>query len=188
MYDVVISGTGLYTPAHSISNEELVASFNTFVQRHNAENAAAIEAGEMQPLAESSAAFIEKASGIKSRFVTDKDGILDPQRMVPRIAERSNDQWSILCEMSVKAAEQALARAGKTAADRRLLEPAARLSGDRHRGAGGAGDQGLRLRHERRLLFGDIRYPERRQQHSPGAGARGADGQSGDLHRAHELP
>jgi len=117
VYDVVISGTGLYTPAHSISNEELVASFNTFVQRHNAENAAAIEAGEMQPLAESSAAFIEKASGIKSRFVTDKDGILDPQRMVPRIAERSNDQWSILCEMSVKAAEQALARAGKTAAD-----------------------------------------------------------------------
>ncbi|TLX55521.1 beta-ketoacyl-ACP synthase III [Stutzerimonas nosocomialis] len=117
MFNVVISGTGLYTPPHSISNEELVESFNTYVHRFNSEHAAAIEAGEIQPLAESSVAFIEKASGIKSRYVTDKDGILDPQRMVPRIPERTNDQWSILCEMSVKAAEQALARAGKTAAD-----------------------------------------------------------------------
>src|SRR3546814_18389074 len=71
----------------------------------------------IQPLPESSSAFIEKASGIKSRYVTDKAGILDPERMVPRIHERSNEEWSILCEMSVKAAEEALARAGKTAAD-----------------------------------------------------------------------
>lgn len=117
MYNVVISGTGLYTPASSISNDELVESFNIYVQRFNSENAAAIEAGEIQPLPESSSAFIEKASGIKSRYVTDKAGILDPERMVPRIPERSNEQWSILCEMSVKAAEEALARAGKTAAD-----------------------------------------------------------------------
>ncbi|EKM96619.1 beta-ketoacyl-ACP synthase III [Stutzerimonas degradans] len=117
MYDVVISGTGLYTPASSISNEELVASFNAYVQRFNSDHAAAIAAGEVQALPESSVAFIEKASGIKSRYVTDKAGILDPERMVPRIPERSNDEWSILCEMSVKAAEEALARAGKTAAD-----------------------------------------------------------------------
>jgi len=117
VYNVVISGTGLYTPANSISNDELVESFNTYVHRFNSENAAAIEAGEIQPLPESSSAFIEKASGIKSRYVTDKAGILDPERMVPRIPERSNDEWSILCEMSVKAAEEALARAGKTAAD-----------------------------------------------------------------------
>ncbi len=117
MHNVVISGTGLYTPAQSISNDELVESFNTYSRRFNDENAAAIEAGETQPMPESSSAFIEKASGIKSRFVTDKAGILDPDRMVPRIPERSNDQWSILCEMSVKAAEQALQRAGKTAAD-----------------------------------------------------------------------
>jgi beta-ketodecanoyl-[acyl-carrier-protein] synthase len=117
VYNVVISGTGLYTPASSISNDELVESFNSYVHRFNSENAAAIEAGEIQPLAESSSAFIEKASGIKSRYVTDKAGILDPERMVPRIPERSNDEWSILCEMSVKAAEEALARAGKTAAD-----------------------------------------------------------------------
>ena len=117
MHNVVISGTGLYTPAQSISNDELVESFNTYSRRFNDENAAAIEAGEIQPMPESSSAFIEKASGIKSRFVTDKAGILAPDRMVPRIPERSNNEWSILCEMSVKAAQQALERAGKTAAD-----------------------------------------------------------------------
>jgi len=117
VHNVVISGTGLYTPANSISNEELVQSFNTWVQQFNAENAQAIEAGEVQPLAESSAAFIEKASGIKSRFVMDKDGILDPQRMRPHLPERSNDEPSVLCEMAVGAARQALERAGKTAAD-----------------------------------------------------------------------
>nr|WP_186348288.1 MULTISPECIES: beta-ketoacyl-ACP synthase III [unclassified Pseudomonas] len=117
VHNVVISGTGLYTPANSISNEELVQSFNTYVQQFNADHAVAIEAGEIQPLAESSAAFIEKASGIKSRFVMDKDGILDPQRMRPHLPERSNDEMSVLCEMAVGAAKQALERAGKTAAD-----------------------------------------------------------------------
>ncbi|AMB85398.1 3-oxoacyl-ACP synthase [Pseudomonas agarici] len=117
MHNVVISGTGLYTPPNSISNEELVQSFNTYVQLFNDKNAAAIERGEVQALSESSAAFIEKASGIKSRFVMDKDGILDPRRMKPRLPERGNDEWSILCQMATGAAEQALQRAGKTAAD-----------------------------------------------------------------------
>ncbi|MDD2050197.1 beta-ketoacyl-ACP synthase III [Pseudomonas putida] len=117
MHNVVISGTGLYTPANSISNEELVESFNAYVQQFNADNAEAIERGDVQALAESSAAFIEKASGIKSRFVMDKDGILDPQRMKPRLPERSNDEPSVLCQMAVAAAEQALQRAGRTAAD-----------------------------------------------------------------------
>nr|WP_263011244.1 beta-ketoacyl-ACP synthase III [Pseudomonas otitidis] len=117
VHNVVISGTGLYTPSNSISNEELVASFNAYVQAFNADNAAAIERGEVEALAESSVAFIEKASGIKSRFVVDKAGILDPQRMVPRIPERSNDEWGILCEMAVGAAREALERAGRTVAD-----------------------------------------------------------------------
>ncbi|AYF85771.1 beta-ketoacyl-ACP synthase III [Pseudomonas sp. JS3066] len=117
MHNVVISGTGLYTPSNSISNEELVESFNAYVQAYNAENAGAIERGEIEPLAESSVAFIEKASGIKSRFVVNKDGILDPKRMTPRIPERTNDEWGILCEMAVAAAKQALERAGKTPAD-----------------------------------------------------------------------
>ncbi|WP_311971316.1 beta-ketoacyl-ACP synthase III [Pseudomonas baltica] len=117
MHNVVISGTGLYTPADSISNEELVESFNAYVHQFNSDNAAAIERGEVVALGESSAPFIEKASGIKSRFVMDKAGILDPQRMKPRLRERSNDEPSILCEMATAAAEQALQRAGKTAAD-----------------------------------------------------------------------
>ena len=117
MHNVVISGTGLYTPAQSISNDELVASFNAYVQQFNTEHAAQIARGEVQALSESSSAFIEKASGIKSRFVVDKAGILDPQRMVPHIPERSNDEQSILCEMSVAAARQAMAQAGKSAAD-----------------------------------------------------------------------
>ena len=117
VHNVVISGTGLYTPANSISNDELVASFNAYVQQFNADNAEAIARGEMEALSESSSGFIEKASGIKSRFVIDKEGILDPLRMVPRIPERSNEDWGILCEMAVGAAKEALQRAGKTVAD-----------------------------------------------------------------------
>jgi beta-ketodecanoyl-[acyl-carrier-protein] synthase len=117
VHNVVISGTGLYTPASSISNDELVESFNAYVQLFNADNAAAIARGEVEALSESSSGFIEKASGIKSRFVMDKAGILDPKRMAPRIPERSNEEWGILCEMAVGAAKDALERAGKTAAD-----------------------------------------------------------------------
>ena len=38
MSDIVISGTGLYTPAESISNEELVTSFNTMTANINSSN------------------------------------------------------------------------------------------------------------------------------------------------------
>ncbi|MCJ8170151.1 beta-ketoacyl-ACP synthase III [Atopomonas sediminilitoris] len=117
MHQVVISGTGLYTPPHSISNEELVIAFNTYVEQFNADNAAAIAAGEVTALAPSSAEFIEKASGIKSRFVMNKEGILDPKRMRPLLPERSNDELCILAQMGVDASRDALARAGRTPAD-----------------------------------------------------------------------
>ncbi|GMM94021.1 beta-ketoacyl-ACP synthase III [Qipengyuania sp. MTN3-11] len=113
----VISATGLFTPEDSISNEELVASFNTFVRQHNAANAEAIEAGEVQALEESSVEFIEKASGIKARHVMAKAPVLDPAIMAPRWAERGNDELSVLAEIGVKAARDALARAGRGAAD-----------------------------------------------------------------------
>ena len=111
MNQVVLTGTGLFTPENAISNEELVESFNAYVEKFNAENAAAIEAGEIEALAPSSAPFIEKASGIKSRYVVDKDGILDPDIMAPRLDERPNDEPSILAEMGVKAARDALKEA-----------------------------------------------------------------------------
>ncbi|KJK01251.1 3-oxoacyl-ACP synthase [Pseudomonas sp. 21] len=117
MHKVVISGTGLYTPPFSISNDELVESFNAYVRSYNDQHADAIAKGEVEALSESSSAFIEKASGIKSRFVVNKEGILDPQRMAPRIPERSNEDWGILCEMATSAAKQALQRAGRTPED-----------------------------------------------------------------------
>lgn len=117
MYKAAITGTGLFTPKQSISNEELVDSFNAYVGNYNRENAAAIERGEIEALQESSVAFIEKASGIKSRYVIDKEGILDPLRMTPNIPERSNEEPSILCEMAVAAANDALQQAHKTTAD-----------------------------------------------------------------------
>lgn len=113
----VISATGLYTPPDSISNEELVASFNLYVDRFNAEHAAEIEAGVIEALAPSSVEFIEKASGIKARHVVSKAPILDPDTMCPRLPERPNDELSILAEIGVAAARQALARAGREAKD-----------------------------------------------------------------------
>ena len=69
----VISGVGLWTPEHAISNEELVESYNAFAEKFNAEHADAIAAGVLEAKPTSSAEFIEKASGIKSRFVYIKD-------------------------------------------------------------------------------------------------------------------
>jgi beta-ketodecanoyl-[acyl-carrier-protein] synthase len=113
----VISSTGLFTPADSISNEELVASFNAYVAQHNAQHAAAIEAGEMTALQPSSVEFIEKASGIKARKVLSKASILDTEVMCPRFDERPNEQISVLAEIGVAAARDALARAGRDAKD-----------------------------------------------------------------------
>ena len=113
----VISSTGLFTPDESISNEELVASFNEYVRRHNEANADAIAAGEVDALTESSVEFIEKASGIKARHVMAKEPVLDPDIMAPRWPERSNDEVSILAEIGVTAARDALKRAGRDAGE-----------------------------------------------------------------------
>lgn len=109
----VISATGLWTPPNSISNEELVESFNAWSDKWNSEHAAEIEAGSVEPKPKSSVEFIEKASGIKSRYVIDKEGVLDPDIMCPRIPERPNEEISVLAEMAVKAAKQALETAGR---------------------------------------------------------------------------
>jgi len=114
---IAISGTGLFTPPNSISNEELVVSYNAYVKTFNETNAQAIAAGTVQALTESSADFITKASGIKSRFVMAKDSILDPDIMCPRMPERPNDQISVLAEMGVIAAKEALSRAKRTPKD-----------------------------------------------------------------------
>jgi beta-ketodecanoyl-[acyl-carrier-protein] synthase len=114
---LALSGTGLFTPAQSISNEELVASFNEYVHRYNATHAEAIAAGSVATLQDSSTDFIVKASGVKSRYVIDKAGLLDPKIMCPRIPERSNGQLSVSAEMAAQAGREALAGAGRDAKD-----------------------------------------------------------------------
>ncbi|MGN6500334.1 MAG: beta-ketoacyl-ACP synthase III [Tsuneonella sp.] len=111
----VISATGLFTPPETITNAELVESFNAYVERHNAASAEAIAAGEMQPLQPSSVEFIEKASGIKARHVMSKAAVLDPETMCPRLPERPNDELSVMAEIGVAAARQALERAARDA-------------------------------------------------------------------------
>ena len=117
MHKAVISGTGLFTPPHVVSNEALVTAFNQYVAAFNAENAERIASGELAALTESSAEFIEKASGIKQRYLMNASGVLDPARMRPLLSVRDNDSLSIQAEMAVAAAQEALANAGKTAAD-----------------------------------------------------------------------
>ena len=112
MHQAVIAATGLFTPPHSLSNAELVETFNAYVERFNAANADAIEAGEVAALTPSSAEFIEKASGIKSRFVMNKSGLVDPEVMAPVLPERPNEEISVLAEIAVAAAKDAIARWG----------------------------------------------------------------------------
>lgn len=65
----------------------------------------------------SSEEFIVKASGIESRYVMDKAGILDPETMHPRLPERADDDISIMAEIALDAAKKAMDQAGLTAAD-----------------------------------------------------------------------
>ena len=117
MKNVVISGTGLYTPPHIITNAELVQSYNAYADLQNAKHAEAIAAGTRQPLVHSSVEFIVKASGIQQRYVLEKSGVLDPTRMRPKFAPRADGELSLMAEIAVAAARQALAAAGKTGAD-----------------------------------------------------------------------
>ena len=110
----VLSGSGLFTPPDSITNEELVASHVESVRRFNKENAAGIAAGRVEARIESDVAFIQKASGIERRYVMHKSGVLDPTRMRPRLPLRSEDEPSIQCEMSMAAIAEALAQAGRS--------------------------------------------------------------------------
>ena len=113
-----ITGTGLYIPPYSISNEELVESFNQYVENYNEQHADEIANDTITALEPSSAAFIEKVSGIKSRYVMEKDGILDPEIMAPVIPYRKlGEELSVMAEMGVAALNDALADAGLEAND-----------------------------------------------------------------------
>jgi beta-ketodecanoyl-[acyl-carrier-protein] synthase len=114
---VSITGSGLYTPPESISNTELAASLTESALKWNAEHAEEIARGEVleRPLPDEE--FILKASGIRSRYVMEKSGVLDPSRMRPRLETRTEDQLGIQAEMSMPAVHEALAQAGRSPAD-----------------------------------------------------------------------
>jgi beta-ketodecanoyl-[acyl-carrier-protein] synthase len=112
-----ITGHASWHPATQLGNDELCEAFNEFVRRDNARNAAAIAAGTVAPLRESDPGFVVKASGIMRRYVEDKTGLLDPERMCPNIPDRPDDQLSIQAEYALNAARPALAAAGRVAED-----------------------------------------------------------------------
>ncbi|MEM7410300.1 MAG: beta-ketoacyl-ACP synthase III [Myxococcota bacterium] len=113
MADCVISGTGLWVPDEAISNAELVASLSQAVERWNLEHKAEIEAGTLEERDLPSERFIVKASGVEQRYVIDKEGVLDPERLRPHLPTRTENEPSIQCEIAVAAIEQALDQAGR---------------------------------------------------------------------------
>jgi beta-ketodecanoyl-[acyl-carrier-protein] synthase len=114
---VSITGTGLFTPPESISNAELAASLTASVEKWNGAHGAEIEAGTVQERSAPDEAFIVKASGIESRYVMEKSGVLDPDRMRPRLETRSEDELGIQAEMALPAIREALAQAGRQGSD-----------------------------------------------------------------------
>ena len=114
---IVISGSGVWTPSNVITNEELVESYNAYAEKFNSDHASDIATGKIDEKPLSSARFIEKTSGIKARYVYEKEGILDIDRMRPKFPERKEEELSIQAEIGVFAARKAMTAAGKTAAD-----------------------------------------------------------------------
>lgn len=113
MDNVVISGTGYFVPSDVISNDELAASFNEYVEQHNLDHSIDINEGYLEKFLTSNPDFILKASGIKTRRVINKEGILNPNVMHPLVPERHPHELSLQCEMALYAAREALDRANK---------------------------------------------------------------------------
>ncbi len=121
MHLPAITGTGVFTPSETISNAELVTAFNAYAHRFNERHAAAIAAGEVAAKPLSSEEFILKASGIESRHVMNKSGVLDPEMMHPLLRPRGDDEPGIMAEMALEACGTALARAGLPAREVDLI-------------------------------------------------------------------
>jgi beta-ketodecanoyl-[acyl-carrier-protein] synthase len=111
----------VWHPETVLSNKELCDAFNEFVRRDNARHADEIAAGKREALKESSPEFIEKASGIKQRYVEDKTGLVDPERMCPNIPDRAEEALSVQAEYALNAARRALEVAGRTGEDVDLI-------------------------------------------------------------------
>ncbi len=117
MYQPAITGHGVFTPSQSISNDELVVAFNAYADRWNAAHQTEIDSGEAEAIGHSSSEFIFSASGIERRYVMNKSGVLDPDRMYPQLPARADDTPGIMAEMGVDAANKALEMAGLSGGD-----------------------------------------------------------------------
>ncbi len=113
----VITGSGVFHPEHVITNEELVSSFNRYVDSFNEKHRVDIDLMKIEPKQYSSDEFIVKASGIERRYVFDKEGILDINRMRPRFESREPGALSMQAEMAVKTIERACTDANIQSSD-----------------------------------------------------------------------
>ena len=119
MHDIYISGTGHWKASHLVTNEEIVSSFNEYVRLYNIEHEEEILKGSIEALGPSSVEFIEKASGIKTRYLIDKKNCLDINVMKPILSPENPGKISILAEMSIHAAKEALDQAGSRSHSKR---------------------------------------------------------------------
>jgi beta-ketodecanoyl-[acyl-carrier-protein] synthase len=113
MKRAAITGTGIEIPPHSISNDELVDVFNTWVERENERRNGNGDA----LLALSNSEFIHYASGVEYRHVIEPTGILDPDRMAPQIPARCDDDVSLEAEFGIASAKKAIEASGLKAED-----------------------------------------------------------------------
>ena len=117
MHNIYIAGTGIWYPDNLITNDELVSSYNSYVDLFNEKNNLEIDKGNIEAMMHSSAEFIEKASGIETRYVIDKEGILDTSRMMPKVSNEDESKLSVHAEVGIIAANRAMEQAGVTASD-----------------------------------------------------------------------
>lgn len=117
MTNVVISGSGLFIPPHKVSNKELVDVLNAYAEKHNAQYADEIAKGEREEKKSSSVEFIEKASGIKSRYMMCKEGVTDINVMHPKLTKNAPEEPPEMVLMAVAAAKEAIKNANKNASD-----------------------------------------------------------------------
>lgn len=106
----VITGTSYSVPEKKITNNELVDSYNQFIEKYNSENSDC-------KLQKSDSDFIYKASGINQRFVHDKDGILDINRMHPQVKKRRDEELSLQAEFALKSSQRAIKSANLSRQD-----------------------------------------------------------------------
>ena len=82
----LITGSGVFTPSLSISNDELVTAFNAYADHFNQDNAAAIESGAMAAVPYSSLAHLLKKPQVLNADMYEQIWHIRPAQNAPRLA------------------------------------------------------------------------------------------------------